>query len=147
MSALLRIADSSRTSCEVRKVPRAEMHPSALFNNSGRARNQPVGHLNSQLFGRLEIDNKFKPLCLRVRYVARIGSSEYFDDLRCLPANDRLEVGAIGHQSACFRKLSVRVNGGKPSLLDQLNQQGLLRKLQIRLIRKNQSVQLISLER
>src|SRR5258706_7365406 len=113
-SALSPRADIAQRSRHVRFVPKAEMHPSALFNNSGRARNQPGGHLNSQLFGRLEIDNKFKPLCLRVRYVARIGSSEYFDDLRCLPANDRLEVGAIGHQSACFRKLSVRVNGWKP---------------------------------
>ena len=96
-SALPLKADVTQRGRHVRFVPQAEMHPSALFNNGGRARNQPVGHLNSQLFGRLEIDNKFKPLCLRVRYVARIGSSEYFDDLRCHPANDRLEVGAIGH--------------------------------------------------
>jgi hypothetical protein len=60
--------------------------PSALLNNGGRARNQPVGHLNSRLLGGLEIDNKFKPLGLRVRYVARIGTAEYFDDL---PACER----------------------------------------------------------
>ena len=123
------------------------MHPSALFNDGSRAPDQLRWHLNSQLFGRLKIDNKFKPLCLRVRYVARTGSPEYFDDLRYLPAKERLEVGGIGHQSACFRKITVRVNSRKPLLLDQLNQQEFLRKMQMPLIRKNQSVQLVSLER
>jgi len=51
------------------------MHPSALFNHGSRARNQPGGYLNSQLFGGLEIDDKVKPHGLRIRYVARIGSS------------------------------------------------------------------------
>ena len=124
MSALPPLATELRTSREVRFVPQAEMHPSALFNNGGRAYNQPGGHLNSQLFGRLEIDDKFKPHWLRVRYVARIGSAEYLDDLRYLPANVCLDVRSIGHQSACFRKITVRVNGGKPHLPGQLNQQG-----------------------
>jgi len=53
----------------------AEMPPIALFNNRSRARNQLGGYLNSQLFGRLEIDDKVEPHCLRVRYVARIGAS------------------------------------------------------------------------
>ena len=114
------------------KCQKATCTRGALFNNGGRACNQNVGHLNSQLLGRLEIDNKFKPHGLRVRYVARIGPSEYFGDLRCHPVRDILEVGAIGHQSACFRKMSVRVNGGKPHVLDHLNQQGLLRNRQQR---------------
>src|SRR6476660_9348726 len=97
-------------------------YTSALFNHGSRARNQRGGYLNSQLFGRLEIDNKFKPLCLRVWDVARIGSPQYFGYLRCLPNHVILEVGGIGHQSACFREITVRVNGGKPKLLDQLNQ-------------------------
>ena len=54
--------------------PQAEIHAGTLFNHGSRARNQPVGDLNSQLLGRFEIDDKFKPICLRVRYVARIGS-------------------------------------------------------------------------
>src|ERR1700747_2224690 len=49
--------------------------PEALFNDGSRACNQFGGYLNPQLLGRLEIDNKFKPPCLRGRYVARIGYS------------------------------------------------------------------------
>ena len=53
----------------------AEMRPNALFNDGDGAYNQFGGYLNPQVFGRLEIDNKFKPLRLRVGYVARISSS------------------------------------------------------------------------
>ena len=42
-----------------------------LLDDGGRACNQPGGYLNSQILSRLEIDNKFKSIRWRVRYVAR----------------------------------------------------------------------------
>jgi len=50
MSALLRIADSSRTSCEVRKVPEPDTQP-ALFNHRSRASYQPGRYLKPEFFG------------------------------------------------------------------------------------------------
>src|SRR5260370_30867714 len=79
MSALLRIADSSRTSCEVRKVPIAEVGE-PLFDHPVRPREKRGWKIEANCFRGFQADNQFKSARPLDRQVARARTPQNFVD-------------------------------------------------------------------
>ena len=70
-----RVAINSLRRSQMTRCAKSGNAAGALFNDGSRASNQFGGYLDPEFPGGLEIDDKVKPLCLGVRYVARTGSS------------------------------------------------------------------------